>query len=93
MPYFCHKKNNMETSRNNRRQAKTKYIQLDTKKCEACWKCMEVCPNNVFGRINLPWHKHVKLKNISDCTGCLKCVNVCASNAINKRMKEKADKR
>jgi len=81
----------METIGNNRRQAKTKFIQLDTKKCEACWKCQEVCSNNVFGRINIPWHKHVKFANICDCTGCLKCVNVCSPNAISKLFKGKAD--
>lgn len=74
----------METRRNNRGQAKTKYIQLDTRKCEACWKCMEVCPNNVIGRVNLPWHKHALIIKSNNCTGCSKCIKACEFNAITK---------
>jgi NAD-dependent dihydropyrimidine dehydrogenase PreA subunit len=74
----------METKRDNRRQANTKYIQLDTRKCEACWKCIEACSNHVFGRVNLPWHKHALINNSDKCTGCSKCVNTCKFNAISK---------
>lgn len=62
----------------------TSFVCLDTKKCEACWECIKVCSSNVIGRINLPWHKHVKLVNSSECVGCMKCVKVCTSNAIAK---------
>ena len=74
----------MGIRRNNRRQAKTKYILLDTGKCEACWKCIEVCSNNVFGRVNLPWHKHALIIDSDNCTGCSKCVKACEFNAISK---------
>jgi len=74
----------MGIRRNNRRQTKTKYILLDTGKCEACWKCMEVCSNNVFGRVNLPWHKHALIIDSDNCTGCSKCVKACEFNAISK---------
>lgn len=74
----------METRRSNRGQAKTNYIQLDTRKCEACWKCMEVCPNNVMGRVNLPWHKHALLIKSDNCSGCSKCIKACKFNAITK---------
>jgi len=74
----------METRRNNREQAKTKFIQLDTGKCEACWKCMAVCSNKVFGRVNIPWHKHALINKSVNCTGCLKCIKACEFNAISK---------
>ena len=64
--------------------AKTAFILLDTKKCTACWKCLQICTNDVIGRINLPWHKHVKLVNKKYCTGCLRCVKVCNSGALKK---------
>ena len=67
------------------------YVLLDTKKCIACWKCQEVCSNNVIGRINMPWHKHVKFTNVSNCTGCLKCVKICTTNAISKLIKGNKD--
>lgn len=74
----------METRRSNRGQAKTNYILLDTRKCEACWKCLELCLNNVIGRVNLPWHKHALLKKSDNCTGCSKCIKACEFNAITK---------
>jgi ferredoxin len=69
----------------------TPYIQLDTKKCIACWKCLAECRNLVIGRINLPWHKHSRFVNISGCTGCLKCVNVCDPAALTKISNNKPD--
>lgn len=65
------------------------FVMLDTKKCEACWKCIDVCPNNVIGRINLPWHKHIRFANGSKCIGCMKCVKICMTGAISKLNKEK----
>ena len=65
---------------NNR--SETKYIQLNTKKCEACWKCVESCKQNVFSRIDFLWHRHAKIKNPDNCTGCLNCAKVCEFNAI-----------
>jgi ferredoxin len=67
-----------------RESTRTTYIQLDTGKCIACWKCLAECRNHVIGRINLPWHKHSRFINSSECTGCLKCVNVCEHGALTK---------
>jgi NAD-dependent dihydropyrimidine dehydrogenase PreA subunit len=72
-----------------REHTSTAFVLLDTKKCIACWKCLEVCSNNVIGRINMPWHKHVKFINESSCTGCLKCVKICETTAISKLFKGK----
>lgn len=65
------------------RQTQYGTIRLDTKKCQACWKCLDVCKNNVIGRINMPWHKHAKIKNPDTCTACSKCVSVCESGALS----------
>ena len=62
--------------------ARTKYIQLNTRKCKACWKCLDICPNNVIDRINLPFHKHARIINGNNCKGCLKCVKACDSSAL-----------
>ena len=59
------------------------YVKLDTRKCKACWKCMEKCPKNVIGRINLPWHKHARIVNGSNCTGCMNCVKICQDGAFS----------
>lgn len=68
--------------------ASTAFVLLDSKKCEACWKCLNVCASSVIGRINLPWHKHVRFVNGNACTGCLKCIKICATNALSKLIKE-----
>jgi NAD-dependent dihydropyrimidine dehydrogenase PreA subunit len=62
----------------------TLFVKLDTKKCEACWKCLESCPINVIGKIDLPWHKHAVLNHPDDCSGCLTCIKECTSGAITK---------
>ncbi|PKP05285.1 MAG: FeS-binding protein [Bacteroidetes bacterium HGW-Bacteroidetes-6] len=67
-----------------REHTNTAFVMLDTKKCEACWKCLDVCTNKVIGRINLPWHKHIRFVNGSACIGCMKCVKICMTGAISK---------
>lgn len=67
-----------------REHTNNKFVILDKKKCEACWKCVDVCANNVIGRINLPWHKHIRFINGCACTGCIKCVKICKTGAISK---------
>ena len=74
----------MRPESNNRKSTRTNFILLDSRKCIACWKCQEMCLNNVIGRINLPFHKHARIINRNNCTGCLKCVKVCESNALHK---------
>lgn len=66
----------------NRKHTKTAFVLLDAKECRACWKCLEVCTKNVIGRINLPWHKHIRFLNGSVCIGCMKCVKICKTGAI-----------
>jgi len=81
----------MKSRSNNNDSTHTIYIQLDTKKCIACWECLAECKNDVIGRINLPWHKHSKFVHSNDCTGCLKCINVCEPGALTKISNKKPD--
>ncbi len=74
----------MRSKFNNTNHKQTQFIQLNTIKCKACWKCTEKCPAKVFRKIDLPWHKHVVISNGEECTGCLKCVKACEYNALNK---------
>jgi 2-oxoglutarate ferredoxin oxidoreductase subunit delta len=62
----------------------TKFIHATGRKCEACWKCVEACPENVFGKINFLFHKHAVIRNPENCIGCLKCVSVCKYGVIEK---------
>lgn len=57
-------------------------IQLDTRRCKACWKCLPACPRKVIGKVVILWHKHARIANADACLGCLKCVKVCESGAL-----------
>jgi NAD-dependent dihydropyrimidine dehydrogenase PreA subunit len=61
---------------------RTRFIRLDTHRCEACWDCLEVCPKRVFGKIDLFVHRHVIIRDAGACNGCKKCVRACESSAI-----------
>jgi NAD-dependent dihydropyrimidine dehydrogenase PreA subunit len=64
------------------RQRKNKFIHLETSRCDACWDCIEVCPKQVFGKIDLLWHRHAIIRNAEACNGCKKCVRACESGAL-----------
>jgi NAD-dependent dihydropyrimidine dehydrogenase PreA subunit len=68
-----------------RRVTGTDYIMLNTRLCEACWKCYDNCPHDVFGMVNIIVHQHVYIENPQACTGCLKCVKLCRFGAIEPR--------
>jgi len=72
------------------RRSCTEFIRFDRRECEACWKCVEACPAGVFGKINVPFHKHAKIVNREACTGCRKCLRACDYGAIGP-LTEKAE--
>ena len=61
---------------------KTAHIQLDPHRCQACWECVNACPKQVLGKVDLPLHKHAKIVNPDECIGCKKCVKACQHGAI-----------
>ncbi|WP_183305952.1 4Fe-4S binding protein [Dysgonomonas hofstadii] len=66
------------------RTKSTKFIKLDTSKCIACWKCIDVCTSQILSKMVVLWHKHIVLKKTESCSGCNKCVKVCQCDAIRK---------
>ena len=66
-----------------RGHTRTAYVQLDTRKCKACWKCINTCPNKVIGKIDFLGHRHARIDQSDKCSGCLKCVKTCESGAYN----------
>ena len=48
-------------------------IEIDEKRCDACGKCVEVCPKRVFAKVN----KKIEAQNINECTLCQDCVDIC----------------
>lgn len=67
----------------NPKHTQTPFVQLDTKKCKACWKCIDNCSNQVINKLNLPWHKHALIVKPDACTGCLSCINTCERDAYS----------
>lgn len=65
-----------------RSHTQTQHIKIDNHKCKACWDCVNTCPKNVIGKVNLFFHKHLHIDYAEQCIGCLKCVKVCKFQAI-----------
>lgn len=89
------KDNDMKQKFFSREHTKTPYIQLDTRKCKACWKCLGDCPGQAIQKIDFAWHKHALIAAPAQCIGCLKCVKACEYEAYSKVdvMKKEARKR
>ena len=66
----------------------TLFIELEPKKCQACWACIEACPKQVIGKIDFSIHKHAKVVNPDACIGCKKCVKVCQYDAVTAKEKK-----
>jgi NAD-dependent dihydropyrimidine dehydrogenase PreA subunit len=67
----------------NRNNKRTQFIQLDTRKCKACWKCIKNCLNQVIGKVDFAHHKHALILKPDACTGCLNCISICQYNAYS----------
>lgn len=50
-------------------------VQLNEKDCDACGKCVDICPKRVLKVSEAG--KKIELGNIVDCTVCHDCVDVC----------------
>jgi len=64
------------------RHTVTKYIQVRTGYCDACWSCLDVCPNQVLGKLEIGPHRHIRVDRQENCKGCKKCVKACPRGAI-----------
>jgi 2-oxoglutarate ferredoxin oxidoreductase subunit delta len=72
-------------SRNHGRSRGTDFVTLDSRACDACWECVEACPNEVLGRLSVLFHRHARVVAADACTGCLKCVRICEAGALARR--------
>jgi ferredoxin len=60
---------------------RTKFIQHENRKCQACWNCIRCCPNEVIEKIDFKIHKHSHIRNVDKYVGCKKCIKVCEFHA------------
>ncbi len=64
------------------RSTATEHVRLDTRQCEACGRCVEVCHSGALGMVAFLFHKHAKFRDAGRCRGCLRCVSACEHGAI-----------
>ena len=69
------------------RHTRTAHIVLNTKCCQACWACVETCPEHVIGKVDMLFHRHARIDHPENCRGCLRCLKACPSLAIQVRQK------
>jgi MinD superfamily P-loop ATPase len=72
----------MKTRRHRPNHTSTEFIELIRHKCQACWKCVEACPNQVLGKVIFFRHRHAHVDNAAACKGCRKCERACPNGAI-----------
>lgn len=60
----------------------TRFITIETRRCTACWECVEECPKGVIGRAGFWGHKHAHIDEAEACVGCKKCIKACPHQAI-----------
>jgi Pyruvate/2-oxoacid:ferredoxin oxidoreductase delta subunit len=68
-----------------RRRAESPFVALDRSHCDACWDCIAVCPESVFGKVEVWHHRHAVVNAGDRCSGCRRCVKVCAAGALSER--------
>ncbi|MDR3194397.1 MAG: 4Fe-4S binding protein [Tannerella sp.] len=62
---------------NKLRKIHTAHVWINPRRCAACWKCVDACPEQVIGKVGFLWHRHVVIRNPERCSGCRKCMKTC----------------
>ncbi|MFN4133854.1 MAG: DNA-directed RNA polymerase subunit D [Candidatus Hadarchaeales archaeon] len=55
-------------------------VEIDLKKCDACGRCVDVCPRHVLRKDD---EKKVVVENLYSCSLCKSCVEACPREAIS----------
>ena len=72
-----------EKRRRHQGRTSTPFVALDRSLCEACWCCVAVCPEDVLGKLEFPFHKHAVVAVGERCIGCGSCLKACKSGALS----------
>lgn len=51
-------------------------IEISSKRCDACGKCVEICPRKVLAKTK----SKIEIRDLTTCTLCQDCVDVCPQN-------------
>lgn len=63
----------------------TDHVALDRRLCDACFRCVEACPEHVLRALRVGRHAHAVIREPERCTGCQKCVKACTAGALTRR--------
>jgi 2-oxoglutarate ferredoxin oxidoreductase subunit delta len=67
------------------RRVASPFVTLDRSLCDACWECIDVCPESVFGKVDMWLHRHAVVNAGDQCSGCRRCIKVCEAGALSDR--------
>ena len=73
----------MRSMRGARSHTRTAFIELDRHACQACWECIDACPNGVLSRLDFFIHRHAQVRHAELCKGCARCVRACPNDALH----------
>ena len=51
-------------------------VKIDSKRCDSCGKCVEVCPEEIF----IKTAEGIKTQNVLECTLCMDCIDACSQD-------------
>ncbi|MDE5927632.1 MAG: 4Fe-4S binding protein [Duncaniella sp.] len=60
---------------------------FSSRKCVACWKCVDACPRHAIRKVSFLWHRHVVVTR-GLCIGCNLCVKACPQGCFRKNDKK-----
>ena len=60
-------------------------IAIDSMKCRACGKCLDVCPGSLIVRGE---DKKAVIRYPKDCWGCCSCIKECKVDLLHWRIKK-----
>ena len=64
------------------RKRRTKHVVADTRRCKACWECIDACKQGVLGKVDIWFHRHVVVRHAEKCRGCRRCVATCPNGVF-----------
>ena len=56
-------------------------VKVEKEKCDACWKCMDVCPNDSLEKVTEDGKEHISVKE-DNCIDCFLCVEECKTGCL-----------
>lgn len=63
---------------------RTRFVEFDLRRCQACGRCVEACPRQVLGMVAFFRHRHVHVDHADRCRGCRACAAACPHDLVHR---------